>query len=115
LLEGVELEGHEEIRVEEVVQEEETEAENQEAELLSISLHALAGAVAPRTIRVREKIGEQQVVILIDTGSTHSFVDQNLAKKMKLPAKERNKLIVMVTNGETIPCPDCCVAVAFNL
>jgi hypothetical protein len=88
LLEGVELEGPEEIRVEEVVQEEEIEAENQEAELLSISLHALAGAVAPRTMRVRGKIGEQQVVILTDTSSTHSFVDQNLAKKIKIPAEE---------------------------
>jgi hypothetical protein len=115
LLEGVELEGPEEIRVEEVVQEEETEAENQEDELLSISLHALAGAVAPRTMRVRGKIGEQQVVILIDTGSTHSFVDQNLAKKMKISTEERSKLTVMVANGETIPCPGCCVAVAFNL
>lgn len=47
LLEGVTLEESEEIRVEEVVQEEEVEVESQEAELLGISLHALAGALAP--------------------------------------------------------------------
>jgi len=50
LLEGVELEGPEEIRVEEVVQKEEPEAVPQEAELPGISLHALVRALAPRTM-----------------------------------------------------------------
>jgi len=50
-----------------VAQEEEVEVESQEAELLGISLHALAGALAPRTMRLMGKIGGHQVVILIDT------------------------------------------------
>jgi hypothetical protein len=74
----------EEIRVEEVLPKEETEAEVEphEAELLGISLHALARATTPRTMRVMGKIREQLVVVLIDTGSTHSFVDQNLARRI---------------------------------
>jgi hypothetical protein len=61
------------------------------------------------------KIGEQQVVILIDTGSTHNFVDQNLAKKIHLLAKEMSQLTVMVANGEAVLCPVCFVVVTFSL
>jgi hypothetical protein len=87
LLEGVKLSEPEEIRVEEIVQEEEPECEPQEAELLGISLHALVGAPAPRTMLLMGRIKEQPMVILIDTGSTHNFVDQNLAKRIHLPAR----------------------------
>jgi hypothetical protein len=59
LLEGVELEEPEEIRVEEIIQEEETEVGSQEAELLGISLHSLAGAISPKKMRVLGKIGGQ--------------------------------------------------------
>ncbi len=86
MLEGVELGEPEEIRVEEVEPEEESEGEPQGAELLGISMHALAGALAPRTMRLMGRILGQQVVILIETGSTHSFVDQNLAKRLQLLA-----------------------------
>jgi hypothetical protein len=50
------------------------------------------------------KIGGHSVVVLIDIGSTHSFMDQNVAKKFKLPAREESKLTVMVVNGATLPC-----------
>jgi len=61
--------------VNEVVQEEEPECELQEAELLGISLHALAEATAPRTMWYMGRVWEEPIVILIDTGNTHSFVD----------------------------------------
>jgi hypothetical protein len=70
LLEGVELGEQEEIRVEAVVQKEEPDCEIQEAELLGISLLALAGAPAPRTMRLIGRVGSQTMVILIDTGNT---------------------------------------------
>jgi hypothetical protein len=54
-------------------------------------------------------------VVLIDTGSTHSFMDQLLAKKMEMPAETRSQLLVMVANGEKIPCTGCYMAVAFTL
>lgn len=45
-----------------------------------ISLHAITGFVGPRMMRIKGKIGRQWVVILIDTRSTHNFVDQALLK-----------------------------------
>jgi hypothetical protein len=52
----VELGEPEEIRVEEVVPEEEPEGEPRGAELLGISMHALTGAPAPRTVRLMGRI-----------------------------------------------------------
>lgn len=40
-----------------------------------ISLHALIGSVNPRTMRVQGRVRNQEVVILIDSGSTHNFID----------------------------------------
>jgi hypothetical protein len=104
LLEGVELGELEEIMVEEIVHKEELECEPQEAGLLGISLHALAGAPTPRTMCLMGRIKEQPMVILIDTGTTHNFMDQNLAQKIQLLAQERNQLNVMVANGEIDKC-----------
>jgi predicted aspartyl protease len=66
-------------------------------------------------MRLMGTVKSQPVVILIDTGSTHSFVDQNLAKKIQLPAQKKSQMTVMVANGDTIPCPNRCTKVFINL
>jgi len=87
------------------------EEQEEEGELLEISLHAIVGAPAPKTIRLTGSINHLEVVILIDTGSTHSFLDPNVAKKAKLPFHETNMLSVKVANGDSIPCQGYCAAV----
>jgi hypothetical protein len=59
----------------EAISEDEVECEVTNGELLSISSHAIAGALTPKTMRLIGKIAEKSIVILIDTGSTHSIVD----------------------------------------
>jgi hypothetical protein len=48
---------------------------------LEISLQAITGSAYPKTMRVLGSINGQQLVILIDSGSTHNFLDANFAKK----------------------------------
>jgi predicted aspartyl protease len=64
---------------------------------------------------VMGKIGEQLVVVLIDTGSTHSFVDHNLAMRIRLPAEKISQVNVMLASGDYVHCMGCCVAVSFSL
>jgi hypothetical protein len=64
---------------------------------------------------VMGKIGEQLVVVLIDTGSTHIFVDHNLAMRIRLPAEKMSQVNVMMANEDYVPCMGCCVAVSFSL
>ena len=47
---------------------------SQEVSPAQISLHALSGQGAPKTLRVTVVIGHQRVRILIDGGSTHNFL-----------------------------------------
>ena len=47
-----------------------------------ISLHALTRTIGYRIMRVQGKIKNQLVSILVDTGSTHNFVNQRVIKKI---------------------------------
>jgi hypothetical protein len=89
--------------------------EEEVGELLGITLYALAGTPTPRTMRVIGKVGFLEVVILIDTGSTHSFVDPNVAKRAKLSADKKGQLTVMVVDGATLTCQGHCSVVSIFL
>ncbi|KAL5718323.1 hypothetical protein ACHQM5_011236 [Ranunculus cassubicifolius] len=74
-----------------------------------ISFHAIAGTDHPRTIRVMGKLKNKNVTLLIDGGSTHSFIDQALVSKHGLPVIG-NRFQVMVANRDTIECAGQCKA-----
>lgn len=54
--------------------------ESETEETPEISLHAMAGTTSPQTMRLRGHLGRQPVVILIDSGSTHNFIDPTASK-----------------------------------
>jgi hypothetical protein len=60
-----------------VVQELELEPE--------ITLHALTGWIAPKTMPVSAKMRSHKVMVLIDSGSTHNFISNHLASMLRLP------------------------------
>ena len=110
VLEGMEFE--EEEGEEEMFSSENTEVLPGElqAELLGISLHAIAGAPSPKTMRIIGKIGNSTVIVLIDTGSTHSFVDVKVARREKMQVVG-SRMVVQVANGDTLSCPGWCKGV----
>lgn len=58
----------------------------------AISLHAIIGCLNLNTTRVKGKIENYWVVILIDTRSTHNFVDPVIVKKnIKLGVNTKKK------------------------
>ena len=61
----------------EVVQEEKLEAE--------ITLYALVGSPSPGTMRVKDKILRECLIILLDYGSSHNFIDAVIAIKLQIP------------------------------
>jgi hypothetical protein len=117
LLEGLEIEEGAVPAEQEgqIVEGDTLEVPEEEGELLEISLHAIVGAPAPKTMRLIGYINNLAVVILIDTGSTHSFLDPDVAKKAKLPAHEGRKLSVKVANGDSVPCQGYCAAVQVSI
>lgn len=57
------------VECKELHQEEQTEV------LPEISLHAIARTSHPQTIQVLGKLKNKELMILIDGGSTHNFID----------------------------------------
>ncbi|XP_026378323.1 uncharacterized protein LOC113272740 [Papaver somniferum] len=69
---------------------------------IEISLHALTGNVAPDTIRIVGHLNKHYVSVLIDTGSTHSFIDAVLTSKLGLHVSPTGRMLVTVANGDRI-------------
>ncbi|KAK9274230.1 hypothetical protein L1049_019044 [Liquidambar formosana] len=66
-----------------VIMEEENVG-NEVGEMPEISFHAISGIHAPKTLRVRGSIGHMATTMLLDSGSTHNFVNETSAKKVGL-------------------------------
>lgn len=54
-------------------------------------------------MRVKGRIENQWVTILIDSRSTYNFLDLVIFKKSNLPIDDMEKVKVTVTNGDLIP------------
>jgi len=65
-----------------------------------ISLHALPGLVNSKTNRVEGKVRNHRLMVLIDSGSTHNFLDEKITKKLGCIAINMQPLTVIVANGE---------------
>ena len=56
--------------------------EDDEEECPTLSIHALAGISTPQTLKVEGYIKKEKVIILIDSGSTHNFINKKLADQL---------------------------------
>lgn len=68
----------------------------------AVSLNALSGAEVPNTIRLRRESKKNSMSILLDSGSTHSFLDIETAKKMGCVVKVTSPMRVTVVNGNHV-------------
>ncbi|KAH9685457.1 hypothetical protein KPL70_013962 [Citrus sinensis] len=69
-----------------------------------ITFYALTGWTTPQTMRVKAKIGPYEIIVLIDSGSTHNFISTRLANLLKLPIIPTAAFPVKVANGEKLAC-----------
>jgi hypothetical protein len=69
-----------------------------------ISLHALTDIHTTNTMQIQIIINEQLLLALLDTSSTHNFVDRTIAANIKLAMGPSVGLHVRVANGEKLAC-----------
>ena len=67
-----------------------------------ISLAAITGISQPQILKIKGHIKNNNVTILIDSGSTHNFVNVNLAKLFNLFIHPIPNMKVMVADGKKI-------------
>ena len=71
---------------------------------LTLSEAALTGADAPKTMRFKGSIQGQEVLILIDSGSSNTFVSAAVAEKLSGLSQLSQPLGVLVANGSKMQC-----------
>ena len=72
--------------------------------VMKLSVHALEGTTSRTSMRLNGLIANQNVLILIDSGSSSNFISQQLTAKLALPTKEMPLAKVSVAGGGTIAC-----------
>ncbi|KAF7144954.1 hypothetical protein RHSIM_Rhsim04G0143300 [Rhododendron simsii] len=64
-----------------------------------ISLNALTGSISDRTLRVRGNVKKKVIIILIDSGSTHNFLNPEVVKRANIKTEDTDSLPVSVADG----------------
>jgi len=84
-------------------------------EFPEISLNAITGTPHPKTMRLVGFLRLQLVVILIDSDSTHNFIDTKLAATLGIRPLVQDAIRVKIANGEEITSPGCCKEVEVKI
>lgn len=75
-----------------------------QAEQLSLSIHAMAGTPGANTLRLRAMIGNQVLLILVDSGSSDSFLNENMLPRIQCTVKTTNTIPVKIADGKFMHC-----------
>ena len=82
---------------------------------VEITLYALLGSPSPGTMRVWGRINNQEMIILIDSGSTHNFLDVSMWMSLLLPLSTADYFEVKVANGATLRTKGACHEVPLKI
>ena len=88
---------------------EETVEEGVEEDIQAeISMHAYSSTFAPRTLRVDGLVRKHCVHILIDSGSTHNFLEETLVRRLGLDAELTTGFDVAIGDGTKLKAESLC-------
>ncbi|KAL0458178.1 UNVERIFIED_CONTAM: hypothetical protein Slati_0445000 [Sesamum latifolium] len=71
--------------------------EEEETEDVAVSLHAVKGSINCKTLRVNGLVGDKEVLILINSGSTYCFIDEKIARASRYKLENTTPMIVKDT------------------
>lgn len=73
-----------------------------------VSLNAVAGCTHSDTIKLLGRAANKNIIILLDSGSTHSFLDPNVAKMLGCMIEVTKPWVVTVADGNRVECNSKC-------
>ncbi|KAM1377858.1 hypothetical protein FF1_039310 [Malus domestica] len=85
---------------------------------MELSECAFYGTFARTTVKTMKVIGSvngQQVTVLLDSGSTHNFVDSRLLKKFAWHTQPTKPFEVMIADGGKVISSGCCTDAALSI
>lgn len=81
-----------------------------ESWIMEISVHALSGNVTPNTIKLKGLLKKRKLSVLVDSGSTHSFLDPIAARLNNITMVTTPPLVVMVADENRLVSDSKCPA-----
>ncbi|KAJ4745297.1 polyprotein [Rhynchospora pubera] len=100
---------------EELAQKKETKATGEdEVEQAIISMYS-SNKNKVSSMKFKGYIGEIPMCALLDSGSTHSFVNPELVNELQLAVQHTNPMVVMVANDQKMVTDTKCDALQFNI
>ncbi|KAJ0027159.1 hypothetical protein Pint_35705 [Pistacia integerrima] len=73
-----------------------------------VSIHAIYGAWALQTMKIHARLGQCGIIILVDSGCTHNFLNNKVARRLGIHPNVEGKFEVAVANGEKLPSSGLC-------
>ena len=92
----------EELDVEEIEDSLEFSPESDNENIPQLSLSAMTGIAHPQTLELKGHIKKRNVMVLIETRSTHNFLDSTMAKRLNIFTFPMPDMEVMVADGKKI-------------
>jgi hypothetical protein len=78
--------------------------DSEEEALMCLSKLAVDGSEGPRTVRLVGQIDDQKVLILVDFGSSQSFMNTDTTCMLNRARTALEPIFVRVANGDTLSC-----------
>nr|GEV60684.1 hypothetical protein [Tanacetum cinerariifolium] len=70
-------------------------------DMVEVTLNSVMGFTPNRTMKLRGKIGDREVAVLIDCGATHNFISSKIVEELGLAVSDSGTFNVTLGNGET--------------
>ncbi|KAL5727540.1 hypothetical protein ACHQM5_000724 [Ranunculus cassubicifolius] len=83
--------------------------------VISISLNALVGSTSFQTLQLTGRIKNRNISMLVDSGSTHNFLDAGTAKALGCTVIPTSPHSVTVVGGGTLQCSTCCPSFTWEI
>jgi hypothetical protein len=81
-----------------------TSGHDSEAELLQLSYYAAEGIQGHKTMRLQGLVQDQALLILIDSGSSSTFISSVMVAKLQLPTTAITPVHVTIADGTSMTC-----------
>lgn len=92
----------------------ETTSEDQQV-FLAIYLSAVTGTPAPRTVQFFGSVQGNSLTILLDSGSSSSFLSASAAARLQNVAAQANPCTVRIAGGGTLDSPSTLLSVPWSI
>ena len=81
----------------------------------SLSLSSMVGLSAPHSLKIHGRIGDRELVVLIDSGASHNFIATALIKELGLPVASTKDFGVVLGTKDEIRTTGICQQVNLHL